>query len=168
MANYPVTHGYTINIGKDRSRPAVILLNQSQTIYLAVPEKSINPNTRADHPEELDKLPKTDSLQQEQENEGSKSSEVYYEPVNSVNFETNPVGFFTEVAHEEVVFEDEVQHESEVRTTTVPASSNLPVFCDLCNSKLSSTEEAKLHMKTVHDVISYEGARESFKLSFQC
>ena len=164
-SSYPVTHGYTINIGKDRSRPAVILLNQSQTIYLAVPEKRSNPNTLPDQPEEQDLLPASKT---EHENEGSKSSEVYFEPVSTVNFETNPVGFFTEVAHEEVVFEDEVQHESEVRTVTVPASSNLPVFCDLCNSKLSSTEEAKLHMKTVHDVISYEGARESFKLSFQC
>ena len=99
MANYPVTHGYTINIGKDRSRPAVILLNQSRTIYLAVPEKSINPNTLPEPSEELDKVSKTDSQLQEQENEGRKSSEVYFEPVNSVNFETNPVGFFTEVAH---------------------------------------------------------------------
>ena len=103
-----------------------------------------------------DKASKTDSLLEEQENESSKSSEVYFEPVNSVNFETNPVGFFTEVAHEEVVVEEEVHHESEV-SVTVPASSTLPVHCDLCNSKLSSTDEAKLHMKTVHDVIAYEG-----------
>ena len=84
MANYPVTHGYTINIGKDRSRPAVILLNQSQTLYLAVPEKSINPG-------QLDPATKTDSFLPLQENEANKSSEVYFEPVNSVNFEDNPI-----------------------------------------------------------------------------
>ena len=149
MANYPVTHGYTINIGKDRSRPAVILLNQSQTLYLAVPEKSINPG-------QLDPATKTDAFLPLRENEANKSSEVYFEPVNSVNFEDNPVGFFTEVAHEEVVVEDEVPHEREV-SLAVSASSNLPVHCDLCNSKLASTDEAKLHMKNVHDVISYEG-----------
>ena len=145
----------------------MILLNQSRTIYLAVPEKSINPNTLPEPSEELDKVSKTDSLLQEQENEGRKSSEVYFEPVNSVNFETNPVGFFTEVAHEEVVVEEEVQHQSEV-SVTEPASSTLPVHCDLCNSKLSSTDEAKLHMKTVHDVITYEGKNENMKLSVEC
>ena len=166
MANYPVTHGYTINIGKDRRRPAVILLNQSRSLYLAVPEKSINPDTLPHQPEELDPASKTDSFLPEQENEGSKSSEVYFEPVNSVNFEDNPVGFFTEVAHEEVVVEDEVPHEREV-SMTLSASSSLPVHCDLCNSKLSSTEEAKLHMKTVHDVIAYEGMTDILKLCFE-
>ena len=61
MASFPVTHGYTINIGKDRSRPAVILLNQSKTIYLAVPEKPVNPDTGAGLHGDLSPASKTDS-----------------------------------------------------------------------------------------------------------
>ena len=148
MANYPITHGYTINIVKDRSKSAaVILLNQTkkldigahgQTLCLTVPSSTLVV------PDEHEHCVETEQIVPEQHTEEKPSeADVYLEPV-SANLESNSVGFFTEVAHEEIVEE----------FSCVPQIS---VHCDLCNSKLSSTEEAKLHMKTVHNVLSYKG-----------
>ena len=150
MSGYPVTHGYTINIVKDRTKSAaVILYNQkkavSEPIFLAVPSGPAvvpEPETEPDH----------HPVPEPQTEEKPSESEVYFEPVN---FDSNSVGFFTDIAHEEVV-EEEVLCQAE-RQMNVEAPSNLPVHCDLCNSKLLSTDEAKLHMKTVHNVLTYDG-----------
>ena len=144
MANYPVTHGYTINIVKDRTKTAaVILLNQktqvpSQTVYLSSPVPDVPDQHR---PQTAQQVPEQQSPQ----------ADVYLEPLHSVNLESESVAFFTEVAHEEIV-----EEENDI-SVTVPSRCKLSVFCDLCSSKLSSPDEAKLHMKTVHNVLTYEG-----------
>ena len=157
MSGYPVTHGYTINIVKDRTKSAaVILYNQrkavSEPIFLAVPpapprvvpEPETEPETEPDH-----------QVPEPQTEEKPSECEVYFEPVN---LESNSVGFFTEIAHEEIV-EEEVLCQDE-RKLNEESPSKLPVHCDLCNSKLLSSDEAKLHMKTVHNVLTYEGESE--------
>jgi len=144
MANYPVTHGYTINIVKDRTKTAaVILLNQkaqvpSQTVYLTSPPPDVPDQHR---PQTAQHVPEQQTPQ----------ADVYLEPLHSVNLESESVAFFTEVAHEEIV------EEENDTSVTIPSRCKLSVFCDLCSSKLSSPDEAKLHMKTVHNVLTYEG-----------
>jgi transposase-like protein len=76
---------------------------------------------------------------------------VYYQE----NHQSDSSGFFTEVAHEEIVIEEVlVDNVVENRKPGCVISS---VQCDLCNSRLSSAEEAKNHMKHIHNILTYEG-----------
>lgn len=84
-------------------------------------------------------------------------SVVYYQenPPSS-----DPSVFFTEVAHEEIVIEEVlVDSVVENRKTSIAKSGSVItcVQCDLCNSKLSSAEEAKNHMRHIHNILTYEG-----------
>jgi len=80
---------------------------------------------------------------------------VYYQENHPY---TDPSVFFTEVAHEEVVIEEVDNVADDIKTANVkPGNVISCVQCDLCNSKLSCAEEAKNHMKHVHNILTYEG-----------
>jgi len=80
---------------------------------------------------------------------------VYYQENHP---SSDPSGFFTEVAHEEVVIEEEDNVADDIIPSNIkPANVMITVQCDLCNSKLNSADEAKNHMKHVHNILTYEG-----------
>jgi len=82
---------------------------------------------------------------------------VYFEENNS--HLSDPSAFFTEVAHEEVVIEEVlIDNVVEERKPSVKSRTVITnVQCDLCNSKLDSAEEAKWHMRHVHNIVTYDG-----------
>eukprot|EP00092_Neocalanus_flemingeri_P031828 GFUD01034575.1.p1 GENE.GFUD01034575.1~~GFUD01034575.1.p1 ORF type:complete len:395 (+),score=105.87 GFUD01034575.1:55-1185(+) len=85
------------------------------------------------------------------------NSVVYFEENNSSY--TDSSVFFTEVAHEEIVIEevliDNIVEERQSNSRSRTIISN--VQCDLCNSKLNSAEDAKIHMRQVHNILTYDG-----------
>ena len=87
------------------------------------------------------------------------NSVLYFEENNSPY--NDPSVFFTEVAHEEVVIEevliDNIVEERKPSCKSVTVISN--VQCDLCNSNLKSAEEAKTHMRHVHNIVTYDGTK---------
>jgi len=130
-AGLPLTPGYTINIVKDREQAAVILLNST----VAVEGEG----------------GRTYFVTVPQGGEGVVEEVV--EDVCSVQeqelvFEEQVC--FTEVAREEVV----VEEVGEVKPARQQVSG---VLCDLCNSRLPTTELAKEHMRTEHNILTYEG-----------
>jgi len=201
MAGYPVTPGYTINIVKEKTQEAVLLLNSApdntggaKTFYITVPEieEEIVPDIVTSGKRKIveddivyfveDSTEEVISSEVIVEEDGSYISEVnpdnYEGGVSElcdirdsssvVYFQENspssdPSGFFTEVAHEEIVIE-EVLIENAVEDKKSDKISH--VQCDLCNSKLSSAEEAKAHMRQVHNILTYEGP--FFKCEFCC
>ena len=89
---------------------------------------------------------------------------VYYQENHPY---TDPSVFFTEVAHEEIVIEEVDNEEDEIKTVNVkPGNVITSVQCDLCNSKLGCAEEAKNHMKHVHNILTYEGRVNPASLNF--
>ena len=129
MASYPVTHGYTINIVKDKSKPAYILLNPQAKLAA---ESSTH--------EHLAEQASTYKQVRTSDDNGSPSDIIY-----------NP-DHINEVAHEEVV-EDAGD----------PGDLS-GVQCDLCNTRLMGQGEARRHMVSIHNMLTFEGP--CFKCDF--
>ena len=127
MAGYPVTHGYTINIVKDKSKPTFILLNPPAL-----------PNT---HSTEIAVVTKSPAYASDNQT----PCDVFYVE------DGDNSDHITEVAHEEVV-EDAGDLGDLARVT--PQSL---VQCDLCNTRLLGLEEARLHMVNIHNMLTFEG-----------
>jgi len=192
MTEYPITPGYTINIVKDKTQPAVLLLNPAPSgrgvkqFYITVPETQKDSDHNARHVEYgKSKLSSQDIFYFIEDNsEQVISSEVVVEEdgtyVNEAEQNCEPIMvatgqdsssivyyqdnqheegsgmFFTEVAHEETVTEEVIIDNEEPVSRKSP-SVITSVQCDLCNSNLDSTEEAKNHMRHVHNILTYEG-----------
>lgn len=138
MAGYPVTHGYTINIVKDKSKPAFILLNPQNKLATL----SDNSTQRTQTPVCSD------------DNDETPPGDVFY--IEEVV--TDTPDHITDVAHEEVV-EDAGDLSDQNRVT-----SESLVQCDLCNTRLVGLEEARLHMVNIHNMLTFEGP--CFKCDF--
>ena len=175
MMEYPVTHGYTINIVKDKTKPAIILLTPSMN----------NPNVKIIRPSSsssnisVEKTNVPDSLDEDQSrsktlkdvavpehvtnkvelNPLPSDQVVFYEDVVTDNNEH--VGYFADVAHEEVVTDSDVQPSPSSVETKITSKkkkdSETSVQCDICNTLLPSRDSAREHMKVAHDMMSYEG-----------
>jgi len=151
MDNFPVTPGYTINIIKEKKESAVILLNtQSDTctkaFFVTIPGNTTGGGGDNGY-----------TSKQVEFNDDFTSSGV--EAVNE-HFADNslPGECFGEIdmnniAHEEVVME-ETGVEQTVNNTALTV---VGVHCDLCSTDLESTDEAKLHMRTAHNILTYDG-----------
>ena len=101
------------------------------------------------------RLGEVDSENVTRDNVTDHEAAVYYQENHPY---TDPSVFFTEVAHEEVVIEEVDNVADDIKTANVkPGNVISCVQCDLCNSKLSCAEEAKNHMKHVHNILTYEG-----------
>ena len=50
-----------------------------------------------------------------------------------------------------------VGQEQEVATRPVSSHLSSSVQCDLCGNTLTDTEAARLHMRSVHNILTYEG-----------
>ena len=137
MAGYPVTHGYTINIVKDKSKPTFILLNPRNKLA----SLSDNSTQRTQTPACSD------------DNDSPPGDVFYIEDVV-----TDTPDHITDVAHEEVV-EDAGDLSDQKRVT-----SESLVQCDLCNTRLVGLEEARLHMVNIHNMLTFEGP--CFKCDF--
>ena len=141
MAGYPVTHGYTINIVKDKTKPAFILLNPPNKLTTL---RNINAHS-AQHA-----LTQTPACPSDNET----PSDVFY--IDKVV--TDNPDHITEVAHEEVV--EDVGDISDMSSVT-PESV---IQCDICNTRLVGLEEARLHMVNIHNMVNFEGP--CFKCDF--
>ena len=136
MAGYPVTHGYTINIVKDKSKQTFILLNP--------PNKQVAlPNTRSAEQAAM-KTPVCAS-------DNETPCDVFYIEDGL----TDNSDHITEVAHEEVV--EDAGDLGDLRPQSL-------VQCDLCNTRLLGLEEARLHMVNIHNMLTFEGP--CFKCDF--
>ena len=148
MEGYPITHGYTINIVKDKTKPTFILLNPPNklTVIKNQVKNIAEPNTK-----EL-------SINETAAGGDPKSDVVYYEEVVTASLGDTP-DHITEVAHEEVV-EDAGNLGGAGDAVSLQAS----VHCDLCNTVLPGPEAARLHMVNIHNMLTFEGP--CFKCDF--
>ena len=136
MAGYPVTHGYTINIVKDKSKPTFILLNPSNKLATQRTEHVVTQTPACS--DDID----------------TPSGDAFY----TEHVVTDTSDHIPEVAHEEVV-EDDGDLSDQNRVT--PESL---VQCDLCNTRLVGLDEARLHMVNIHNMLTFEGP--CFKCDF--
>jgi len=193
---YPVTPGYTINIVKDRTQPAVLLLSSAsanrgpKTYYITVSKEddssseNVSLNKKRKYSEEeavcvrennTDEFISSEIIVEE---DGSYFSEeiipeithppdiehtIYPIVDNStsdvyVEHNSDSSGFFTEVAHEEVIEDVNIEESIEKRASSSKFKQVITnVHCDLCDSNFKAAEEAKDHMRHVHNVLTYEG-----------
>lgn len=170
MDGLPVTRGYTINVVKEKSKSAIIFLsppgkvavtlsseNKNVDNYI-VPEilasnSIIKTNARALSPSESYTRETDNSVSSEASDNADQV--LFYEEVLTGPGDGN-VQFFSDVAHEEVVVEEEDAHEAGVGQE-VYVRGEVPVHCDLCNSVFSPMEDIKAHMISAHNMLSFEG-----------
>ena len=154
MDNFPVTPGYTINIIKEKKESAVIQLNTqndtgTKTFFVTIPGN----NTKGGGGDN------GYTAKQVEFNYDFTSSEVEAVGERIVHMHNSlPGECFGEIdmnniAHEEVVME-ETSVEQNVNNTALTV---VGVHCDLCSTDLESTHEAKLHMRTAHNILTYDG-----------
>ena len=181
MEGCPITPGYTINIIRDKSKPAVILLNpphfwsDSFSDKMTVPVRLLG--SKRDHvPVDVSstkteaskyKLQVPDTSYSElRKKKASKDSIISNcdnsKPVLSdevIEDNSESIVFLGDVAHEEIVIENVVS-EADIEQSLKKKSRLLEdpatVFCDLCQNKFNSRSEARAHMKTLHD-LTFEG-----------
>ena len=177
MMEYPVTPGYTINIVKDKTKSAIILLTPSMNnpnVKILRPSNSDISLEERNVPDPLhhDKqrniitrdvgVPENVTTKEDLVDVKTVASDqlVFYEEVVTDNTE---VGFFADVSHEEIVVDSDVQSSSSSSSLNKPTTSKkkkdseTAVQCDICNTLLPSRDSAREHMKVAHDILSYEG-----------
>ena len=176
MDGLPVTRGYTINVVKEKSKSAIIFLSPPGKVAVTlssenknvdnyvVPEilasnSIIKTNARALSPSESYMRETDNSVSSEASDNADQV--LFYEEVLTGPGDGN-VQFFSDVAHEEVVVEEEdapaVASSREAGVgQEVYVRGEVPVHCDLCNSVFSPMEDIKAHMISAHNMLSFEG-----------
>ena len=170
MDGLPVTRGYTINVVKEKSKSAIIFLSPPGKVAVTlssenknvdnyvVPEilasnSIIKTNARALSPSESYTRETDNSVSSEASDNADQV--LFYEEVLTGPGDGN-VQFFSDVAHEEVVVEEE-DAPAVASSREVCVRGEVPVHCDLCNSVFSPMEDIKAHMISAHNMLSFEG-----------
>ena len=90
---------------------------------------------------------------------GQEHEEVFYEDSGVCESNDSTLVCFTSVAREEVVIghEEQVPILKKNARKGVKAAKVSGVHCDLCNSLLPSEEAALEHMRSNHNIVTFEG-----------
>ena len=175
MDGLPVTHGYTINVVKEKSKSAIIFLSPPGKVAVTLSSENKNVDnyivpeilasnsilkTNARSPSESYTRVTDNSVFCEASDNADQV--LFYEEVLTGPGDGN-VQYFSDVAHEEVVVEEEEDAPAVASSREagigqeVSLRGEVPVHCDLCNSVFSPMEDIKAHMISAHNMLSFEG-----------
>ena len=175
MDGLPVTHGYTINVVKEKSKSAIIFLSPPGKVAVTLSSENKNVDnyivpeilasnsiikTNARSPSESYTCIPDNSVPCEASDNADQV--LFYEEVLTGPGDGN-LQFFSDVAHEEVVVEEEEDAPAVASSREagigqeVHVRGEVPVHCDLCNSVFSPMEDIKAHMISAHNMLSFEG-----------
>ena len=169
MDGLPVTHGYTINVVKEKSKSAIIFLSPPGKVAVTLSSENKNVDNYI-VPEILasNSILKTNARSPSEsytritdysvpcEASDNADQVLFYEEVFTGPGDGN-VQYFSDVAHEEVVVEEEEYATAVASSRVAGIGQEVPVHCDLCNSVFSPMEDIKGHMISAHNMLSFEG-----------
>lgn len=182
MDGLPVTHGYTINVVKEKSKSAIIFLSPPGKVAVTLSSENKNVDnyivpeilasnsilkTNARSPSESYAYTRVTDNSVPCEASDNADQVLFYEEVFTGPGDGN-VQYFSGVAHEEVVVEEEEDAPAVASSREAGIGQEVPVHCDLCNSVFSPMEDIKAHMISAHNMLSFEGGCTATQCTVYC
>jgi hypothetical protein len=157
QAGLPLTQGYTINLARDRQQPAMLLLSHRADPAIGGRTFSVSLEGEA--------FLAPGGEQVAEEVVEDQNGQIFFEDgASCVEGEAASLVYFTSVAREEVVVEEQHPTDQEEREATARrpppgrarGRGDATVQCDLCGSRLPDTEAARDHMHARHSVLTHQ------------